>query len=86
MPFTIILTFGKGNILVDDSGRVRIADFGSATIAQDLDSTENTTSARGHTLRWTAPEILNGGVASKEGDIFSFAMVMIEVRHDLTNH
>jgi len=35
---------------------------------------------RGHTLRWTAPEVLNGGKYSKEADIFAFAMVMIEVR------
>ena len=34
----------------------------------------------GHTARWTAPEILNDvGTYSKEADVFSFAMVMIEV-------
>ena len=34
----------------------------------------------GHTARWTAPEILDGeGWVSKQTDIFSFAMVMIEV-------
>ena len=32
-------------------------------------------------LYYTAPEILNGsGVFSKEADVFSFAMVMAEVR------
>ena len=35
---------------------------------------------RGYTMRWTAPEVLNGGRYSKEADIFAFAMVMIEVR------
>ena len=31
--------------------------------------------------RWTAPEILEGrGTYTKEGDVFSFAMVVIEVR------
>lgn len=35
----------------------------------------------GHTARWTAPEILDGGgTVSKEADVFAFAMVMIEVR------
>jgi serine/threonine protein kinase len=76
------LTPVKRNILVDNSGRVRIADFGLAAVTRNLDSVGNTTAARGYTLRWTAPEILNGGVASQEGDIFSFAMVMVEVRHD----
>ena len=46
-----------------------------------MDSEGNSSTAYGCTPRWTAPEILNGGVASREGDIFSFAMVMIEVRH-----
>ena len=36
-----------------------------------------------HTVRWTAPEVLNGARFSKEADIFSLAMVMIEVRHGL---
>ena len=36
---------------------------------------------RGFSARWTAPEILNEGPYSKEADTFSFAMVMIEVRH-----
>lgn len=31
--------------------------------------------------RWTAPEVLEGGANSKEADIFSFAMVVIEVHY-----
>ena len=32
-------------------------------------------------LHYTAPEVLNGlGVLSKEADVFSFAMVMVEAR------
>ena len=32
-------------------------------------------------VRWIAPEILDGREThSKEGDVFSFGMVMIEVR------
>ena len=39
-----------------------------------------TTMSYGHTARWTAPEILDGeGWVSKQTDIFSFSMVMIEV-------
>jgi len=34
----------------------------------------------GYTARWAAPEILDGkGAVSKEGDVFAFSMVMIEV-------
>jgi serine/threonine protein kinase len=81
MPFLTLLTPVKRNILVDDSGRVRIADFGF-TVTQNLDSVGNTKAAHGFTLSWTAPEILKEGVVSQKADIFSFAMVMIEVRHD----
>lgn len=81
-----MLTLDKRNILFDDSGRVRIADFGFAAVTQDLDSVGNTTSALDFTPRWTAPEILNGGKISRKGDIFAFAIVMVGVRHDLTHN
>ena len=68
------------NIFVDDSGHACLADFGFATVAQNLDSIQSTQSHRAHTGRWAAPEILDGGRYSKEADVFAFAMVMIEVR------
>lgn len=65
------------NILVDGSGRARITDFG---LSRSQETTFQTTVSYGHTARWTAPEILGGsGTASKEGDVFAFAMVMVEV-------
>ena len=67
---------------MDDSGNARIADFGFATVTQNLDSVQSAQCQRG-TPRWTAPEVLNEGPYSKEADIFSFAMVMIEVRRQL---
>ena len=69
------------NILVDGSGSALIADFGLAMVAQNPDSVLSISRQRGYTPQWTAPEILNNGMHSKEADIFSFAMVMIEVRH-----
>ena len=67
---------------MDDSGNARIADFGFATVTQNLDSVQSAQCQRG-TPRWTAPEVLDEGPYSKEADIFSFAMVMSEVRHRL---
>ena len=70
------------NILVDNADRARITDFGLATVTQNLDSIRSSSDDHGHTARWTAPEILHEqGLHSKEADVFSFAMVMIEVRH-----
>ena len=79
--FTTALTPAQPNILVDDSGNALIADFGLAMITQNPDSVLSISRQRGHTPQWTAPEILNDGMHSKEADIFSFAMVMIEVGH-----
>ena len=67
---------------MDNFGCVRIADFGLAKVTQNLDSVPSASRQQGHTPRWAAPEILKEeGPCSKESDIFSFAMVMIEVRY-----
>ena len=55
-------------------------DFGVATVARDTNSLDSTTDEQGITARYTSPEILKGGKRhSKESDVFSFGMVMIEV-------
>jgi len=73
------LTPSQQNILVDGSGNALIADFGLAAVTLNLDSIRSATHDRGYTPRWAAPEVLNDGIFSKEGDTFSFAMIMIEV-------
>jgi len=78
-----VLTRVQPHILVDATGHARITSFGLATVTKDLDSIRSTTEYHGFASRWTAPEILKGdGTFSKESDIFSFAMVMIEVRYE----
>ena len=76
-----VLTPGQPNILVDDYGNARIADFGFTTVTQNSDSMGAVSCHHGNTPRWTAPEVLKEGPYSKEADIFAFAMVMIEVCH-----
>jgi len=79
--FVTALIPSQSNILVDGTGRAQITDFGLATFTQNLDSTRNALSEHGDSARWIAPEIFdNRGTSSKEGDVFSFAMVTIEVR------
>ena len=66
---------------MDASGNARIADFGLAIVTQDLDSLRRGSDECEDGARWIAPEILdNRGTYSKEADVFSFAMVTIEVR------
>ena len=74
-----MLTSGQSDILVDDAGCPRIADYGLALIAPG--SVRISQDEHYRTERWTAPEILTGeGMYSKEADVFSFAMIMVEVR------
>ena len=78
---TGVLTPNQPNILVDTTDRARITDCGLAMATQDLDSIRSAPDEHGHGTRWIAPEILDSrGTYSKEADVFSFAMVMIEVR------
>ena len=79
--FTVVFTPGQSNILMDDTGNARLADFGLATVTQNLDSVRSATCQRGFTPRWAAPEVLDEGMYSKEADVFSFAMVMVEVSY-----
>ena len=69
------------NILVDATGHAMITDCGLAMVTQNLGSIRDAPDEYGHSARWIAPEILdNRGTFSKEADVFSFAMVVIEVR------
>jgi len=63
--------------MVDASSRARITDFG---FTQNPGTVGEIHVTSGGTARWTAPEILEErGSWSKEADVFSFAMVMVEV-------
>ena len=68
------------DVLVDETGRARIKDFGLAVI-----NTVPTVYAVNHRydrIQWIAPElVVEGGPFSKESNIFSFAMLMVEVRY-----
>ena len=62
---------------MDGSGCARITDFG---LAQDALDEAVPTDA--YSARWAAPELLAGsGTPSTEADVFSFAMVVVEVRY-----
>ena len=62
------------NILVDGSGRVRLADFGMAT----LSSATGYGGATGGTIGYMPPEQITGARVGIRTDVFAFAAVMYE--------
>jgi len=72
------------NIVIDKSGNVLLADCGVSSAVMESTSTVSDSRGRvGGTARWMAPELFNDEddrvVSSREGDIYAFAMVVMEV-------
>jgi len=77
----LISTNSKANILIDKDGHARLTDFGLTSIIRgEYSVCSPQESGEASTTTWAAPEILRGGPATKEGDVFTFAMVAVEVR------
>ena len=68
--------------IVDNVPHARIMDFGITIVTKNPNSVRHPTHQGAHTPRWSAPEILHKQNPSKESDVYSFAMVTIEVRHE----
>ena len=56
--------------------------FRFTVVTADADPTQPSSDLHIGNNRWSAPEVMNGGETNKETDIFSLAMVMIEVGSD----
>ena len=78
----------KVNILVDQDGHARLADFGLLTIISDQTGlTTSSSPSTGGTTRWMSPELLhperfgydNGCRPTKESDCYALGMVIYEV-------
>lgn len=74
------------NILVRNDGTCVIADFGLAVTQEATGVLDEHSNARVGTRRYMSPEVLDGSIEShksidayKQGDIYSFALVMWEV-------
>lgn len=68
---------------MDGTDHARITDFGLAEVnnnPHDDDCARDEMNPRNSGARWLAPEVQYGGPHNKASDIFSFAMVMVEVR------
>ena len=77
----------KANIVIDNDGNARLADFGLLTIVPDSTRAATTTLAEGcGTLRWMSPELIDperssgkNGRPTKESDCYALGMVVLEV-------
>ena len=76
--------FIKANVLIDEDGHARLADFGLLTIVSD--STTSSSSRSAGTTRWMSPELLDpdrfgfkNSRPTKESDCYALGMVILEV-------
>jgi serine/threonine protein kinase len=67
------------NILVDHFSRARITDFAFAIVDRDQGPASDVTVVPTRITRWTAPETTLKQPPTKKSDVFSFAMLMVEV-------
>ncbi|PBK63642.1 kinase-like protein [Armillaria solidipes] len=67
------------NILISDDHRAVIADFGISFVMGATTFGTSSSSRKGGTVRWQAPEVLNANPNSFSADVYSLACVYFEV-------
>src|SRR5713226_5263507 len=63
------------NLMLDGSGKIRITDFGLASIAASLDATD----VKAGTPAYMAPEQLEGKEVTVKSDLYSLGLVLYEI-------
>ncbi|CAE6438758.1 unnamed protein product [Rhizoctonia solani] len=66
------------NVLVSESGRAMLNDFGNSLIEGKTVGFTATTRNSACSSRWAAPEILEGAPVSYPADIFALGMTLLE--------
>ena len=76
----LIKSHWQVNILIDETGGVRLTDFGLLTVSETEAFQTTYTRGDGGSMRWMAPELSESGTKkSRATDVYSFGMTIIEV-------
>ncbi|MFW2544288.1 protein kinase domain-containing protein [Primorskyibacter sp. 2E107] len=67
------------NVMIDQSGTVKIIDLGSTAVAGVDEAAPGTLGHMAGTFQYTAPEYLSGDVVSWRGDQFALAVIAYEM-------
>ncbi|KAK9700146.1 hypothetical protein RND81_08G220100 [Saponaria officinalis] len=67
------------NILIDNNFEAKVADFGLAKLAQDLESNTHISTRVMGTFGYMAPEYASSGKLTEKSDVFSFGVVLLEI-------
>lgn len=67
------------NVLVGDDFHALLCDFG---LSRMVDARTHTSLAGTGSLRWQAPELMDGGHKTFESDVYAFGLTIYQVRSD----
>ena len=71
----------QSSVLIDENGHARLTGYGLTPIVPGNQFVDSLQDGRPTPVpTWAAPEISEGRPVTKAGDIFTFAMVVVEVR------
>ncbi|KAL9226569.1 hypothetical protein vseg_002366 [Gypsophila vaccaria] len=69
----------SANILVENNFEAKVADFGLAKLAGELDSNTHISTRVMGTFGYMAPEYASSGKLTEKSDVFSFGVVLLEI-------
>jgi len=68
----------QANVLISNNGEALLTDFGfSVAVNSSFSMALSNTGGTKGTLRWMAPEILDGGAVSPQADVWAFGMTTL---------